>query len=75
MSDSKKTEKFTFSCEEDDKLIEAVASHPALYDLKHELYKDQRAKDNIWVIIGNAVGRSGKFINYILFFLTKKHEP
>lgn len=61
-----KIEKFTFSSEQDDKLIEALAPHPALYDLKHELYRDQRAKDNIWITIANEVGRTGKFINTLL---------
>ena len=47
-----------FTCEEDDKLIEAVAAHPALSDMKHVLYKDQHAKDNIWGVIAGEVGKT-----------------
>lgn len=55
-----KVEKFSFSYAEDEKLLDALAPHPAIYDLKNLQYKDQRAKDNTWVIIANEVGRSGK---------------
>ena len=51
--------KWSFTAEEDEKLIEAISVHPALFDLKHEFYKDQRVKDNIWIIIAGEVGRSG----------------
>lgn len=56
--------KLNFTAEEDDKLVEAVAAHPAVYDLHHALYKDQRAKDNIWVVIAGEVGRSGMYKIY-----------
>ena len=39
------------SREEDDKLIDA---NTAVFDMKHVLYKDQLAKDNIWVIAGEG---------------------
>jgi predicted SprT family Zn-dependent metalloprotease len=64
MSDSSvckiSTIKFSFTPQEDDILIEEIAQHPAIYDLKHKLFKDVRAKDNIWKQIAQNVGRSGK---------------
>jgi Alcohol dehydrogenase transcription factor Myb/SANT-like. len=43
------------SRQEDDKLIKAVAAHPAVFDMKHVLYKDQHTKDSIWVVITGEV--------------------
>lgn len=53
-------EKINFSSPEDEKLIEAVAKHPSLYDLHCPLYKDQVVKDNAWKEVAESVGRSGK---------------
>ncbi|KAJ8928544.1 hypothetical protein NQ314_018893 [Rhamnusium bicolor] len=50
--------RFQFSPEEDEKLVELVARHPALYDAGHMEYKDQMMKENIWKEISNEVRRS-----------------
>ncbi|KAJ8965702.1 hypothetical protein NQ317_006743 [Molorchus minor] len=50
--------RFQFSPEEDEKLVELVARHPALYDASHMEYKDQMMKENIWKEISNEVERS-----------------
>ncbi|KAJ8938643.1 hypothetical protein NQ314_011382 [Rhamnusium bicolor] len=50
--------RFQFSPEEDEKLVELVARHPALYDAGHMKYKDQMMKENIWKEISNEVRRS-----------------
>ena len=44
---------------EDYKLIEEIAAHPAVFDMKHVFCKDQHAKDNIWVVIAGEVGKTG----------------
>ncbi|KAJ8928436.1 hypothetical protein NQ314_019025 [Rhamnusium bicolor] len=50
--------RFQFSPEEDEKLVELVARHPALYDAGHMEYKDQMMKEIIWKEISNEVRRS-----------------
>lgn len=62
MSGNKTNLKLNFSAEEDEKLIEAVAIHPAIYDLQHSMYKDQGAKDNVWIEIATIVERSGEWV-------------
>lgn len=63
-NNNNKGNRLRFSKTDDEKLINEVAMHPALYDLKHELYKDQNVRDNIWKIVSEKVNKSGKFINY-----------
>lgn len=66
----KNSTKFYFSAEEDEKLIEEVSTHPALYDLQDPNYKDQKVKDNIWVVVGEEVGRPGTYIFKQLYDFT-----
>ncbi|XP_054288967.1 uncharacterized protein LOC129004415 [Macrosteles quadrilineatus] len=47
-----------FTLEEDEKLVEAISPHPEIYNLRHPLYKDQRARNNVWEAISEEVGRS-----------------
>lgn len=61
---SKTALKLNFTPEEDEKLVEAISPHPLIYDLRNPQYKDQRAKDNVWVVISEEVGRSGKCISH-----------
>lgn len=66
---SKKGNRLRFSKVEDEKLIHEVSIHPAIYDLKHKLYKDQNVRDNIWQSIAKNINdKSGKF--FYCFLLT-----
>lgn len=49
-----------FSSAEDEKLINVVHVHKAIYDAQNTDYKDQQIKDNIWDEIANHVGRNGE---------------
>lgn len=55
-----------FSEADDEILVEQVGKHPALYNLTHEFYKDQKTKDRTWAQIADIVGKPGKMI--ILYF-------
>lgn len=54
--------KFVFSPEEDEKLVEEVAKYPALFDLAHHDYRDQKLKDLIWNEISRVTGRSSEYL-------------
>jgi hypothetical protein len=49
-----------FLSTEDIVLIELVAQHPALYDLKHAQYKVHNVRENVWAEIGEKLGKTGK---------------
>jgi hypothetical protein len=49
-----------FSSTEDIVLIELVAKHPALYDLKHAQYKVHNVRENVWAEIREKLGKTGK---------------
>jgi hypothetical protein len=50
----------TFSSTEDIVLIELVAQHSALYDLKHAQYKVHNVRENVWAEIGEKLGKTSK---------------
>nr|CAD7599131.1 unnamed protein product [Timema genevievae] len=45
----------------DEKLIELVKMHPALYDREQEDYKDAQMKEIIWKTIGESIGKTVGF--------------
>ncbi|XP_026735798.1 transcription factor Adf-1-like [Trichoplusia ni] len=47
-----------FSDSEEEKLINQVAHHPALYDASHKNYLNAIIKDNIWKNIGKVLNKS-----------------
>lgn len=49
-----------FSAIEDEKLINAIGLHRAIYDSENVDYKNQHIKDNIWEVIAKETERSGK---------------
>lgn len=48
-----------FTAEEDEVLIDMVAEHPILYDLRLESYKDAQKKQNVWKDIAGILKKSG----------------
>jgi hypothetical protein len=52
--------KMAFSSTEDIVLIESVAQHSALYDLKHAQYKVHNVRENVWAEIGEKLEKTGK---------------
>lgn len=68
----------TFSVDEDFRLVGLVKKHPFLFDLQHELSKNQGVRDNVWKEISDEMQRSGNSNAYpmtILITLTFKRTP
>ncbi|KAI4455630.1 madf domain transcription factor [Holotrichia oblita] len=57
MLSQNKGKRLRFSVEEDEKLINTVQKHPALYDASNKLYKNQNVRDNAWDDVAGVVGR------------------
>lgn len=56
-----------YSYEEHDKLIEAVATNPAVYDLKHSLFKNQRNGQNLVYLLFSIFYSLGQYAYGIKF--------
>jgi hypothetical protein len=46
---------------DDGKLVELVQAYPHLYNKRHELYKNNRAKENAWKVIAQDMHTSGRY--------------
>ncbi|KAI4455499.1 madf domain transcription factor [Holotrichia oblita] len=57
MLSQNKGKRLRFSVEEDEKLINTVQKHPALYDASNKIYKNQNVRDNAWDDVAGVVGR------------------
>lgn len=42
-------------------LISLVREYPELYDKNHENYTDSKAKERIWIDIGNKMNQSREY--------------
>lgn len=49
----------TFTDEQAEKLIELVREQRAIYDTKHEDYRDTNVRANIWQSIAKEMGQYG----------------
>lgn len=48
---------------QDEALVAAVGQFPALYDLRHEDYKNRKVRADLWDNIALSLGRDGKITN------------
>lgn len=49
-----------YSMDDDLKLVELIKTYPFLFDARHDLSKNQGARDNVWKAISDEMKRSGK---------------
>lgn len=51
-----------FTVEQEEKLIEYVKAHPALFNPKDAQYKNRTYRDHLWIEFGSSIEKSGQRI-------------
>ena len=62
-----------FNLEQEEKLIEYVKDHPALFDPRDSQYKSRTYRDHLWAEFASSINKTGKqmFSFFIILFCAK----